>query len=176
MSEEKNNSIPISKEVKNIHVEIGTSKREQELTDKIEKQAITIGSLMNQSKNEFVERTEGKPAPMGGETAPLTEPEYYQYKKVHVPNCEYDPSPNEPIPVDFSVEKPEDAFAFIKSLANKGNVPSQKVVDNVERKAMKNMHGKEAVLQGGLCKWRNENGRVVRATEKPFFKVVDNDE
>lgn len=175
--EENNNQIPIDKS-KNIRVILDNTPKERELAEKLEKANQQIGALLNQHSEEFHEAIDRKPAPMGGETCPLDTAEYYQYKEIHVPNCEYETTPSEPLSnvSDFTVKNQSDGWEFISKLAKQGNLESQKAIENMQRKAMKTMRNKEAVLQGGLCRWKTENGKVVRQTEKPYFRVEKTDE
>jgi hypothetical protein len=171
MSEEnKNEPISISKETKNIKVTLDLSKREQELTAKVEQQAQQIGALMASNKKnmteEFTEQIDRKPPPKGGETAPL-EP-YWD-------GGNYQVERDELIPRHVSSDNVEDLYKYIDNLNKSGNREAHDFLTKQAEKILKS--GKTFEYQGNHANFeRLENGSVVPASRKKTWKVVNGDE
>ena len=134
MAEESSNSFTADK-AKQVKVFLDNTPREEKLQNELNQANRTIGALLNQHKKEFEETIEPKPAPIGGDTAPLEPTE---------PRIVVDGSYIEPSWVNG--DSPEEVISKVEHLSrvadNKADY--QKIMSKLARKML---HGKPISIQ-----------------------------
>ena len=134
MAEESSNSFTVDK-AKQVKVYLDNTPREEKLQNELNQANRTIGALLNQHKKEFEEIVEPKPAPMGGDTAPLEAPEL----KVEVDGSFVEPS-------WVKGDSAEEVISKVEHLSqvadNKADY--QKIMSKLARKML---HGKPISIQ-----------------------------
>jgi hypothetical protein len=124
------------------------------LQKEIQEEDVRKAELVNQ----------GKPAPLGGETAPLEEIDYWK-------GDDYRVEPNDPIPRHISSDNIGDLYKYIDNMSKAGNREASAFLGQQAKRILRS--GKVFEFQGNLAKYERIGNQVVKANRKKTWKEVD---